>query len=151
MNEKVEHEKKFSSEQPPRLTKSILTKKIILYELIGFGIIILLLWVDEIFDLPHVLFGTVATPINWSESILETAFMIVLCALVAIFSKRHIKQIKYLEGFLYVCSFCKKIRVNENWLPIEQYLIEHSEAEFSHGLCPKCTKEHYWDFLHKNK
>jgi hypothetical protein len=43
-----------------------------------------------------------------------------------------------------ICSFCKKIRTKDKtWVPVEEYLHEHSEAEFSHGFCPDCLKEHY--------
>ena len=57
-------------------------------------------------------------------------------------------DIKFLEGTLPVCSFCKKIRDDENeWNPMETYISRHSGVEFSHGLCPDCGKEHYPDYL----
>ena len=57
-------------------------------------------------------------------------------------------QVKKLSGFLPICSSCKKIRDDEGyWNQIEAYISEHSEAEFSHGLCPDCMKKWYpdWD------
>ena len=118
-------------------------KRIFIYELTGFGVMIILLWANEIFDLPHNLFGGQPTPINWLESYIESGFALILCALVILFTLRFLKRIKYLEGFLPVCSFCKKIRVGENWIPIEKYIKEHSEADFTHSLCPTCKREHY--------
>ena len=57
-------------------------------------------------------------------------------------------EIKMLRGIVTICSFCKKIRDAEgNWSEIEAYISKHSEAQFSHGLCPECGKLHYGEFL----
>ncbi|MCK7503113.1 MAG: hypothetical protein MZV70_02750 [Desulfobacterales bacterium] len=53
------------------MTKKGIAKTIIFYEIIGFGIVILFLFADEVFDLPHHIFGVPATPINWVESFFE--------------------------------------------------------------------------------
>ena len=48
-------------------------------------------------------------------------------------------RIKRLEGLLSICMQCKKIRTQSNdWLQLEKYITEHSDALFSHGLCPDC-------------
>jgi len=53
-------------------------------------------------------------------------------------------EIKVLRGILPICSFCKKIRNdNGNWDQIEVYIHDHSEAKFSHSICPGCMKKHY--------
>lgn len=58
------------------------------------------------------------------------------------------EKIKVLRGFLPICSHCKKIRDDEGyWQQVEKYISEHSEAKFSHGICPNCAKEHYAEFL----
>jgi PAS domain S-box-containing protein len=54
------------------------------------------------------------------------------------------EEIKVLQGILPICSRCKKIRNDENyWEQIESYIRDHSEAQFSHGICPDCVKELY--------
>ena len=54
---------------------------------------------------------------------------------------------KKLEGLLPICSYCKKIRDEKGyWQQIEQYIHEHSDAQFSHGICKECAKKHYPDF-----
>lgn len=51
---------------------------------------------------------------------------------------------KALSGFLPICASCKKIRDEQNqWINIEEYFTEHSEAEFTHGLCPECADKLY--------
>jgi hypothetical protein len=132
------------------MTKRRFTKRILVYETIGFLIVIIVLWLDEIFDLPHYLFGAPATPINWIESIFETILVLILGICVISISQRALKRIKHLEGFLRVCSFCKRIKVGDDWIPIEEYIKEHSAAEFSHGLCSECLEKQYGKFLSKN-
>jgi PAS domain S-box-containing protein len=56
------------------------------------------------------------------------------------------EEVKQLSGLLPICSFCKKIRDDKGyWNQIESYIHEHSDAEFSHGICQECAKEHYPD------
>ncbi|MFH1077001.1 MAG: hypothetical protein V1753_09265 [Pseudomonadota bacterium] len=124
-------------------------KHIIGYELIGFGIAILFIWADEVFDLPHYLLGAHATPINWQESLEESIVLLALGLIVIYNSLRSLKNIKYLEGFLPVCAFCKKIKVVGKWIPIEEYVTDHSAVTFSHSYCPECTTIHYGDILKK--
>ena len=46
-------------------------------------------------------------------------------------------KVKLLQGLLPICSYCKKIRDDQNyWEQVEQYIGKHSEAQFSHGICP---------------
>ena len=60
--------------------------------------------------------------------------------------EKALKQIKTLHGLLPMCASCKKIRDDSGyWKQIEAYLHEHSDAKFSHGICPDCAKELYPD------
>lgn len=61
--------------------------------------------------------------------------------------REALAKVKALSGLLPICASCKKIRDDKGyWNQIEIYLKEHSEAEFSHGLCPDCLKKLYPDF-----
>ena len=58
--------------------------------------------------------------------------------------QKALAEIKTLRGILPICSSCKKIRDDEGyWNQLETYIQEHSEAVFSHGLCPECGKKLY--------
>lgn len=58
-------------------------------------------------------------------------------------NKKGIK-VKILRGFLPICASCKKILDDDgHWHQIESYIKDHSEAEFSHSVCPKCVKKLY--------
>ena len=58
-----------------------------------------------------------------------------------------LKKIKTLRGIIPICAACKKIRDDKGyWNQIETYIKEHSDADFSHGICPECAKELYPEF-----
>jgi K+-sensing histidine kinase KdpD len=64
-------------------------------------------------------------------------------------SVRYLKvEVKVLEGLIPICSNCKKIRDhNDVWQPLEEYIGEHSEAEFTHGICPECANLLYGKYM----
>jgi hypothetical protein len=60
--------------------------------------------------------------------------------------ERELKEahnmIKILGGLIPICATCKKIRDDKGyWNQIEVYIRDHSEAEFTHGICPECAKD----------
>jgi PAS domain S-box-containing protein len=56
------------------------------------------------------------------------------------------KNVKTLRGLLPICASCKNIRDDKGyWKQIESYIRDHSDAEFSHGICPDCIKRLYPD------
>ncbi|MCH7619764.1 MAG: hypothetical protein IH880_08370, partial [Candidatus Marinimicrobia bacterium] len=58
------------------------------------------------------------------------------------------EEVKILSGLLPICASCKKIRDDEGlWNQVEEYIHEHSEAQFSHGLCPDCMKKLYPEYV----
>jgi GAF domain-containing protein len=62
-------------------------------------------------------------------------------------AERALAEVKQLQGMLPICSYCKKIRNDENsWEQLESYIIEHSPARFSHGICPECRTRVARDF-----
>jgi response regulator RpfG family c-di-GMP phosphodiesterase len=51
-------------------------------------------------------------------------------------------RVKRLQGLLPICSYCKRIRGDDQyWQSVDAYIAEHSDAQFSHGICPPCYEE----------
>jgi len=64
--------------------------------------------------------------------------------------RKAFDEIKTLSGFLPICASCKKIRDDSGyWNEVEKYISDHSEAEFSHGLCPDCAEKLYPEYFHR--
>jgi hypothetical protein len=61
-------------------------------------------------------------------------------------------KIKTLSGLLPICSSCKKIRDDGGyWQKIEFYISEHTQAEFTHGICPDCLTRLYPEYSRNGK
>ena len=64
--------------------------------------------------------------------------------------KTSLARVRKLSGLLPICASCKKIRDDKGyWNQIEAYIRDHSEAEFSHGICPECTRRLYPEYYRK--
>ena len=58
--------------------------------------------------------------------------------------KDALNKIRTLEGIIPICMYCKEIRDDKgSWNKLEEYISEHSEAQFSHGICEKCREKYY--------
>ena len=58
--------------------------------------------------------------------------------------EQALREVKNLRGLLPICGQCKKIRDDQGqWQAVESYIKAHSEADFSHGICPECLNKHY--------
>jgi DNA-binding response OmpR family regulator len=81
----------------------------------------------------------VAKPFRIPELLARVRVHVDLCR------ARH--EIKTLRGILPTCAHCKRIRDHEGtWHTLESYLTEHTEARFSHGICPDCIPVYFQDF-----
>jgi hypothetical protein len=61
-------------------------------------------------------------------------------------------QVKMLSGLLPICTNCKKIRDDQGyWHNVEEYIQKHSEADFTHGICPDCMEKYYPEIAKKVK
>jgi len=65
--------------------------------------------------------------------------------------EKALKENKTLRGLIPICSNCKKIRDDEGyWHQVEVYVRDHSDADFSHGICPDCFKKLYPGYEYVN-
>ncbi len=62
--------------------------------------------------------------------------------------REALERVRVLSGLLPICSFCKKIRDDKGyWEQVEVYITEHSDARFSHGICPACAEKHFPELI----
>ena len=124
--------------------KKMTYQKMVLHEIVSFFLIIILIWLDEIWDIPYWILGAPITPFNWRESLFESVFIIMIAAIIIKFTKKTFDRMKHLEGMISICCSCKKIKdENGNWDIMEAYIHNKSDAEFTHGICLDCMKKLY--------
>jgi hypothetical protein len=106
-------------------------------EAIGFTAIIALSWANELIGLPGIIFGGPVTT-NWHAAIIETCIALLVLSAVHLMTRKILKRLYYLEEFLRVCSWCRKIGYNGTWVPIEEYFGREFATKTSHSICPEC-------------
>ncbi len=116
-------------------------KNVLFIEGAGFFFAMGLIWIDERFDLPHLLFNTQKTPYNIPEAIMELVIIGILGVVVLILTHYTMMRIRYLRDFYRICAACKKVFINGKWVSIEEFLHIHGEVDLSHGLCDGCLQK----------
>ena len=114
---------------------------IVVYEVIGFLAIIALSWFNEMFGLPRLIFGSEHQGGWWHESLLETSIILVVAIPVVMATRRLVRQLHYLEDFLRLCAWCRKLHLEGEWVPVEEFLQRKFDARTSHSICPACKAE----------
>ena len=111
--------------------------------LIGISVFLVFIWIDDIYDIPLCFMNMDENAKNWIAPIWETLLLIIIISTCLLMMRRVERRIQYLEGLNVICSHCRRIKIDDRWMPIEQWLAETSKVEFSHGLCNDCLKELY--------
>jgi hypothetical protein len=109
-------------------------------EAIGFSLLIALTWLTEVVRIPHLIFGEPFTP-NWSRAILRTAVILLVWVWVHLATKRLLKRLHYLEDFLRICGWCRRVDHEGEWLEIEKYFSSKFATPTTHGMCPDCLRK----------
>lgn len=109
------------------------------------GLICSILIIIGMYFSPRIDFINWKVLVNRSLAIFIIWMTVILCYLQNKYRDQWInayERIRILEGILPICMGCKKIRDEGGiWFGLENYISEHSEARFSHGYCPKCSKK----------
>jgi hypothetical protein len=114
---------------------------LLLYESLGFVLLITVSWLDELMGLPALLFGSAVQP-NWHEAALETVIILGAAIPTLWLTRRLVRRLVYLEGFLHVCAWCRKINVNDDqWMPMEEYFKTELNTKTTHGICQECSEK----------
>ncbi|MGH7942160.1 MAG: hypothetical protein ACREE6_02030 [Limisphaerales bacterium] len=109
-------------------------------EAAGFSLVIALSWLTELFRIPHYLFGEPFVP-DWSRAMLRTLVIAAIWAWVYWLTWRLLKRLHYLEEFLHICSWCRKVSHDDEWLELEVFFSSKFATRTSHGMCPECLKK----------
>jgi hypothetical protein len=107
------------------------------WQFVGFFLLLLLIWVDQVLDLSDLFFQMGPTEPSIIRGCLLSAGVIITAIITV--GHTYAQQSRIISGFVTVCASCHKVKIDkEVWERIEDYIIQHSPVEFSHGLCPDC-------------
>ena len=115
--------------------------KVLWYECFGFGLILIVSWINQVVDLPHLLVGGELHASKWRDSAIETILILLIWAFVHSLTRRLVARLHYLEGMLRICAWCRKVGQGERWMRLEDYFAEDFHICTTHGVCPECLQK----------
>jgi hypothetical protein len=114
--------------------------KLFVVQSVGFLAIISLSWLNEWLGLTTLIFEN--HPIaDFHKSALEMLFVLGVWLLVSATTHRLVRHVHYLEGFMRVCAWCRKIHFKGEWIPLEDFFKSSFDTPTTHGVCPKCMEQ----------
>jgi hypothetical protein len=116
------------------------SSSILWIEAFGFSFIIALSWLTEMVRLPHLLFDEPFNP-NWHRAALRTVVILLIWTWVHLATKQLLKRLHYLEEFLRICGWCRKVGYRGEWLSLENFFNSKFATRTSHGMCPECLQK----------
>ena len=120
--------------------KHAYAKFILWNETIGFSFLIFLTWLAEFIGIPRLMFNE-EFAINWHRAGLRTLAILLIWGWVHWMTRRLLKRLHYLENFLRVCSWCRKVSHEDEWVTMEEYFNSKYAAHTTHGVCPTCLEK----------
>lgn len=123
------------------MEKETRLSKVLLYQSVGFLVIIALCWVIELTGLHKLVLGNHPYISDFRESTLEMLLILGVWLVVAGFTRRILRRVKHLEGFLRVCAWCRHIHYHGEWIRIEKFLQQGFDTPTTHGICPECLRK----------
>lgn len=121
----------------PKSARSILR-----LQSLGFSMLIGTIWLVELLHIPHLLYG-VAADFSLSRVLLRTGVVAAIWLGVHLTTRRLLRRLHELEEFLLVCSWCRRVGHDGDWLTMEEYFGSQLARETSHGICPACADQQF--------
>lgn len=97
-----------------------------------------ILWYETLGCAAIVLVILTAELINPAEIIVEIAVVAAVWLIVFLLTRRLVQRLYYLEGLLKVCSWCRNINHDGEWIQVEEYFSRGFNIKTSHAICPEC-------------
>jgi hypothetical protein len=123
------------------MEKQVPLSRVLLYQSAGFVAIIALSWLNEWLGLPSLIFKDHPYVSDLRVSAIEMLLTLGVWLIVAGSTRRLLGRIGYLESFMRMCAWCRRIRFKDRWIPLEQFFAQGFDTPTSHGICPTCLEE----------
>jgi hypothetical protein len=120
------------------MEKSSRLLKVLRYQNLGFLAIIVLCYLDDLLQLPKLIFSEHPFLSLYRRSTLEMLLVLAVWFLVSTSTRRVLERIRYLEKFMRVCAWCRRIEYKGRWVLWEEFIKEGFDTPTSHGICSDC-------------
>jgi hypothetical protein len=123
------------------MVKNSQLARIVVYQNVGFLAVIVLCFLDELLQLPSLIFSGHPFVALYRRPTLEMLLFLAVWLLVSNSTRRLLKQVRQLEDFLRVCSWCRRIDYKGEWMPLEEFMEQGFDTPTTHGICPECLRQ----------
>lgn len=115
--------------------------KIVLYQNLGFLGIMVLGFLDDLLQLPTLIFSGHSFDFLYRRTTLEMLLIFVVWFLVSRSTRRIMERVQYLEKFMRVCAWCRRINYRGEWVSLEEFMRQGFDTPTSHGICQECLRQ----------
>ncbi len=122
------------------MKKNSQLSKIVLYQNLGFLAIMLICYLNELLKLPSLIFSDHPFAFVYRRTTLEILLVLAVWFLVSISTRRILQRVNYLEKFMRVCSWCRRINYHDEWMPLEKFMQMGFDTPTTHGICKDCLR-----------
>jgi len=112
-----------------------------LYQNLGFLGVVLLCVFEELVRLPSVLYSEHPFSFLFRRSSMEIAVTLAVWFLVNTSTRRILEHLHYLEKFLRVCAWCRRINYQGEWMRLEEFMRQGFDTPTTHGICAECLQQ----------
>jgi hypothetical protein len=123
------------------MVKNSQLARIVVYQNVGFLAVIILCFLDELLQLPSLIFSDHPFVVLYRRPTLEMLLFLAVWLLVSNSTRRLLRQVRQLEDFLRVCSWCRRIDYKGEWMPLEEFMEQGFDTPTTHGICPECLRQ----------
>jgi hypothetical protein len=115
--------------------------RIVLYQNLGFLGIMAFCYLDDLLKLPALIFSGQPFEFLYRRSTLDILLVLAVWFLVSASTHRILERIHYLERFMRVCSWCRRINFKGEWMPLEEFMQQGFDTPTTHGVCKDCLQK----------
>ncbi len=115
--------------------------KIVLYQNLGFLATMILCFLDDLLKLPALIFSDHPFAFVHRRSTLEFLLVLGVWFLVSMSTRRILERVRYLEKFMRVCAWCRRINYRDEWMRLEEFMQQGFDTPTTHGICAECLQK----------
>jgi hypothetical protein len=120
------------------MKKNLQLTKVVLCQNLGFLCILVIVYLNDLLQLPALIFSDHPFAFFYRRSTLDILLVLAVWFLVSTSTHRMLNRMRYLEKFMRVCAWCRRINFKGEWMPLEQFMQQGFDTPTTHGICTDC-------------
>jgi len=98
-------------------------------------------YLDDLLKLPSLIFSDHPFAFMFRRTTLDILLVLAVWFLVSASTRRVLERVAYLEKFMRLCAWCRKINFKGEWMPLEEFMRQGFDTPTTHGICPCCLEQ----------